>query len=123
MIKRPDKNIHIPIGDGSPVSGTVGDNITALLNTTITINCPASGTPTPLLTWSKDGRPIRAGENILVNARGTLTIRSSRIEDKGLYTCSVKNREGKDSSSSLVNVVGELLMIVVCKFYLDGNGN
>ena len=112
-IKRPEKNVQIPIGDGSPVSGTIGDNITALPNTSISITCPASGVPTPLVTWRKDGLPIRTGRSVLVNSQGTLTIHSSKIEDKGLYTCMVKNGDGDDSSSSQVNVVGKFNLRVV----------
>ena len=108
-VKRPEKSKNIPIGDGSPVSGTIGDNITALPNTTISITCPASGVPTPLVTWNKDGLPIRTGKSVTIDSQGTLTIVSSTIEDKGLYTCTVKNDKGEDSSSSHVNVVGKTL--------------
>lgn len=49
IIEIPETRKEIPVGDGSPVTMDIGDNVTAASNTSITIRCPVSGTPTPVV--------------------------------------------------------------------------
>ena len=108
MIKVPETGREIPVGDGSPVTMNIGDNVTAASNTTITIRCPVSGVPTPAVTWQKDGVPVIAGGKIfLVNEKQRLIIRVAKGEDSGEYSCSVESNFGKDSLSSIVRVMGK----------------
>jgi hypothetical protein len=87
---------------------TVGDNITALTNTPISIDCPASGIPKPTITWRRNGQPIIAGDRFVVHENGTLSIKEANKGDKGRYTCTTENSEGEDSKSSNVGIVGKL---------------
>ena len=93
--------------DQSPVTLTIGDNVTALTNTSITIQCPTSGVPTPTVTWSKDGTEIHSGGRYKVQDGGSLLITDAEGEDNGRYTCSSGNVAGNASSSSMVQVVGK----------------
>ncbi|KAJ7365773.1 hypothetical protein OS493_002490 [Desmophyllum pertusum] len=109
IIQVPEPGQEIPVGDGSPVTMNVGDNVTAASNTTITIRCPVSGVPTPAVTWQKDGVPLFAGEKIYITNDKMLVIRVAKGEDSGKYTCSVKNKFGMDSVSSVVSILGKLV--------------
>ena len=104
-IDRPEKNVNIPVGDGSFVLANIGDNVTALPNTTVRVTCHASGTPKPFVRWMKDGQPLTSDDDVMIESDGILTLPSVKIRDKGRYTCTVENVVGKDTSSSQVDVV------------------
>ena len=96
--------------DQSPITLTIGDNVTALTNTSITIQCPTSGVPTPTVAWTKDGQEIPSGSRYTVQDDGSLLISEADEEDNARYTCSADNVAGKDSASSTVQVVGKLFL-------------
>ena len=108
-IDRPDEKRTIPIGDGLPVTGTVGDNITSLPNNTITIKCPAAGVPRPSFRWTKNGNDVILGDRISVSSEGTLIIRSTVMGDNGRYKCIVANKAGEDSDSSQLKIAGKII--------------
>ena len=109
QIEIPDPAKNIPVGDGSPVTTTVGNNVTILTNTTITIMCPHSGVPTPTVTWGRDGRDLADEEGYEFRSDASLVIKGAVTG--GVYTCSVKSVAGTDRASSRVTVVGKYLSV------------
>ena len=107
MINVPEYGKHIPIGDGSPVTMNVGDNVTAASNTTIIIRCPVSGVPPPSVTWQKDGVEISEGNKLTILDGNTLVIKDADLEDDAKYTCAIQNAFGKDLASSIVRIIGK----------------
>ena len=103
VIEVPKPGRDIPVGDGSPVTINIGDNVTAASNTTITIRCPITGIPTPVVTWEKDGDPVvgsgRAQED------NSLVITGA--QDNAKYTCRVSSVAGEDNLSSMINLIGQ----------------
>ena len=91
---------------------TIGDNVTALTNTSITIQCPTSGAPTPTVTWAKDGQEIASGGRYAVQDDGSLLISEADEKDNARYTCIAGSVAGKDSASSTVRIVGKYYMQV-----------
>ena len=81
--------------------------MTALTNTSITIQCATSGVPTPTVTWTKDGQEIPGGGRYKVQDDGSLLISAAAEEDNARYTCTADSVAGEDSASSTVKVVGE----------------
>lgn len=112
MINVPEYRQEIPIGDGSPVTMNVGDNVTAASNTTITINCPVSGVPTPFAIWQKDGVEIGEGDTLTILDDNTLVIKDADLDDDAKYTCTIQNTFGKDEVSSIVRVIGKWSFVV-----------
>ena len=104
MIEVPKPGRDIPVGDGSPVTMNIGDNVTAASNTTITIWCPVSGVPKPAVTWEKDGVLVDDGR-VLVREDNSLVITGA--EGNAEYTCKVSSVAGKDSLSSMINIIGQ----------------
>ena len=92
--------------DRNPITLTIGDNVTALTKTGITIQCPTSGVPTPTVTWTKDGQEIPSGGSYKVQGDGSLVIIEADEDDNGQYTCTADSDAGKDSVSSIVQVKG-----------------
>ena len=93
--------------DRTPLTTTVGTNVTALTETKITIQCLTSGEPKPNVTWSKDGQKITEGSKYAVQKDGSLLIREAGKQDSGLYTCTSENIVGNDSASTVIQVVGK----------------
>lgn len=87
---------------------TIGDNVTALTNTSITIQCPTSGVPTPSVTWTKNGQELSSDGRYTVQDDGSLFISEANKEDDAQYTCTANSDAGKDSASSTVAIVGKI---------------
>ena len=70
------------------------ENPRVVVNSTVSINCPATGIPPPLITWLKDGQPLTvfANENVELLFEGQqLKISSAMIRDTARYTCVATN--------------------------------
>ena len=93
--------------DRSPISLSIGDDVTALTNTNITIQCPTSGVPTPTVTWTKDGEQVPGDDRYIVQDDGSLLISEAFEEDSAQYTCFADSIIGRDSVSSKVQIVGK----------------
>ena len=83
--------------------------MTALTNTSITIQCPTTGVPKPSVTWTKDGQEIPTGGRYRVQDDGSLMIYEAGEEDNARYTCTADSAVGEDSSTSIVKIVGKKL--------------
>ena len=111
VVKISEQQKTIEAQDRSPVTLFIGDNVTALTNTSITIQCPTSGVPTPTVTWTKDGEQITSDGRYTVQDDGSLLIKEADEQDSDRYTCSASGGAGKDSASSTVNIVGKVLLV------------
>ena len=107
MIDIPDQPRTIEAQDRSPVTLTIGENVTALTQTIITIQCNTSGVPTPTVTWKQDDLRIPRDDRYTVEDDGSLLIAGSREGDSANYTCTATSVAGKDSASSTVQIVGK----------------
>ena len=110
LVKASSDPKTIEAQDRSPVTLPIGDNVTALSNTSVTIECPTTGVPKPIVTWTKNGQKIFSGGRYLVQDDGSLLITEADEEDNARYTCSANNVAGKDSASSNVTIVGKLCL-------------
>lgn len=91
------------------ITSYVGDNITSLTGSDLTIYCPTEGIPEPVVSWSRGGAPLRSDRRYTVNPfTNALRIRKLRREDSGGFTCSARNNRGGDQKTSFLNVIGEL---------------
>lgn len=83
------------------VNITIGEKLTVLDKSNVTIECLAEGIPPPSLSWSNDGKKV---EN---SGRNFLHLRSVSKEDSGRYTCSADNFLGSDRQSAILTVRGK----------------
>ena len=97
----------IDVQDRSPITLTIGDNATALTNTSITIQCPTSGVPKPTVTWTKDGQELQSVSRYIVQDDSSLLITGADKVDNARYTCTAESLVGKDGASSILVVVGK----------------
>ncbi|XP_009996158.1 PREDICTED: hemicentin-1 [Chaetura pelagica] len=74
------------------------EDLTALLDTSLNIECTATGTPPPQINWLKNGLPLSVSSQIrLLSAGQILRLARVQIPDTGLYTCVASNRAGVDN--------------------------
>ncbi|XP_009575209.1 PREDICTED: hemicentin-1-like, partial [Fulmarus glacialis] len=71
------------------------DNI-VILHSPLELDCSATGTPSPTITWLKDGQPVEegAGHKILLNGQ-KLLISRAQVSDTGRYKCVAANKAGE----------------------------
>jgi len=93
--------------DRSPITLSIGDDVKALTNTSITVQCPTSGVPTPTITWKKDGERVANDSRYTIQDDGSLLISDAVEEDSARYTCIAESIIGEDSASSEVQIVGK----------------
>ncbi|KAK3876548.1 hypothetical protein Pcinc_018676 [Petrolisthes cinctipes] len=75
--------------------------------------CPATGSPTPHITWTKDDAPLvdltgvgLSGQHVSVVDEGKrLLVAGASVRDSGNYTCTAANHAGSDSAVYQVSVL------------------
>ncbi|XP_035392059.1 hemicentin-1 [Electrophorus electricus] len=79
--------------------------VTALIGADAALECSATGTPPPLLTWRKGRLELRL-ELITEQdlQRGVLRVPSVQEQDGGEYTCEASNTAGSTSATALLKV-------------------
>ncbi|RXN06313.1 hemicentin-1 [Labeo rohita] len=89
-------NVYVPpLIQGN---GPAAKELTAVLDSSINIECVASGSPPPQLNWLKNGLPLPVSSQIrLLSAGQVLRIARAQVSDGGSYTCVASNRAGVDN--------------------------
>ena len=74
----------------------------------LTLECKATGNPPPVLTWLKDGVPVKTSDNIRTEAGGKkLEILSTLEADQGQYVCVATSVAGEKEIKYEVDVLGK----------------
>ncbi|XP_054980117.1 LOW QUALITY PROTEIN: hemicentin-2 [Sorex araneus] len=72
-----------------------GANVSALAGQPLTLECDASGSPTPKVTWLKDGQPfLEARGHRVQDGVQTLHFPGIQEQDSGTYSCRAENQAG-----------------------------
>ncbi|XP_036964541.1 basement membrane-specific heparan sulfate proteoglycan core protein-like isoform X1 [Acanthopagrus latus] len=78
-------------GLGAPVASVGATEMTVVEGHTVTMECQASGSPPPVITWSKLRAPLPWKHTV---ANGVLTLTSVGRQDSGQYICNATNMHG-----------------------------
>uniref|UniRef100_H2YT93 Ig-like domain-containing protein n=1 Tax=Ciona savignyi TaxID=51511 RepID=H2YT93_CIOSA len=101
-------NLHVnvpPVIEGS--NDIYPKAIGVPTNHTISLTCcPVTGSPTPVITWFKNGQAVDLdSDKFDVQQEGQiLSILSSEVSDAGHYDCRAKNKAGDDNKVFVANV-------------------
>ncbi|XP_047673954.1 hemicentin-1 isoform X2 [Tachysurus fulvidraco] len=80
-------------------------DVTAIINNVLELECHATGTPPPTITWLKDGEPVRQGEGVRILANGhRLVISRAQVSDTALFQCVATNEAGEQERDFKVAV-------------------
>ncbi|XP_062857960.1 hemicentin-1 [Trichomycterus rosablanca] len=89
-------NVYVP-----PViqgNKDAAEELTTVLDSSVNIECVASGFPPPQLNWLKNGLPLAVSSHVrLLSAGQVLRIARTQVSDGGTYTCVASNRAGVDN--------------------------
>ena len=89
-----------------------------IINSPLTIACPASGIPPPVITWYKDGNVVdfSKDENIQLDKDGQeLTIKVTEVKHTGTYSCEAANEAGTSKLDFDVFVEGQIQSFAHCQ--------
>ncbi|XP_072604459.1 hemicentin-2 isoform X2 [Vulpes vulpes] len=79
--------------------------VTAKAGDEVTLDCEAQGSPPPLVTWTKDFRPVPSITNRhRLLPSGSLRLAQAQVDDSGLYRCTANNPAGSASQHYIVQV-------------------
>ncbi|XP_058491292.1 hemicentin-1 [Solea solea] len=103
------REIQLSVNTLPKIAGVSGHDqtvkMTAEVGTEVVLSCEAQGSPSPLVTWSRNGHPIppvTAGFTGLPS--GSLKITDVRLIDSKLYTCTAENPAGNVSVSYKLHI-------------------
>ncbi|XP_060737332.1 hemicentin-1 isoform X1 [Tachysurus vachellii] len=92
------KNYTLSIQVPPTILNTGPSDVSVLEGEELTLTCAAEGTPTPQLTWMRDGVKLETTEHVHVSAHGrTLTLLRVTKEDSGIYKCVAVSPSGQES--------------------------
>ncbi|XP_001920501.5 hemicentin-1 [Danio rerio] len=96
------REMHLIVNSKPRIVGADGSQVTvkmaAEVGSEVILPCEVQGSPTPLVTWSRNGQtipPVTAWFTMLPS--GSLKISDVRVVDSKLYTCSAVNPAGNVS--------------------------
>ncbi|XP_046406550.1 Down syndrome cell adhesion molecule-like protein Dscam2 isoform X2 [Ischnura elegans] len=76
--------------------------ISAVAGEPLYVTCPAAGFPIAGISWEKDGRTLPVNHRQTVHPNGTLVVTNvQQRDDRGTYSCTVKNRQGHSDRGSV----------------------
>ncbi|CAG0892307.1 unnamed protein product [Darwinula stevensoni] len=100
-------NVEDPLSATAPVWVKKPVDMTALDGKDATIQCQASGSPTPNATWIKpDGKVVDGVGRLQVLDSGDLLVAAVRTSDEGIYQCTRANEAGMLQATAHLGVLG-----------------
>ncbi|XP_038056702.1 peroxidasin homolog isoform X2 [Patiria miniata] len=87
-----------------PVFTQSPSDLQVVIRATIRLPCSASGDPTPVITWSKDGIQIPESNKYTISSEGHLVIHNISPDDEGRFECAARNSIGYAATSMLLTV-------------------
>ena len=88
--------------------------LTFIESQTETLHCKGKGIPVPKLIWRKNGEEITSYTKYNIttiggmeNRKSTLQIRNLTYDDRGNFSCTMKNRKGLQTKTTVLTVQGE----------------
>ncbi|XP_058380273.1 hemicentin-2 [Diceros bicornis minor] len=79
--------------------------VTAKAGDDVTLDCKAQGSPPPLVTWTKDSRPVPpVTDRHGLLPSGSLRLAQAQVSDSGLYECTASNPAGSASRHYILRV-------------------
>lgn len=91
------------------VSIQIGDSLQVLSGSDVSIDCLASGTPSPVINWRWNERQVSSTGRFVIKeiAGGSrLIARKLTLGSAGQYQCTAFNVDGSDRVTSTVTVIG-----------------
>ncbi|XP_044938536.1 hemicentin-2 isoform X2 [Mustela putorius furo] len=88
------------------ITGPNSEQVTAIINSSISLSCDVHAHPSPEVTWSRDSQPLSLGKDVFL-LPGTHMLQLARVQpsDSGTYTCEALNAAGQDQKLVQLSVL------------------
>ncbi|XP_012876738.1 PREDICTED: hemicentin-2 [Dipodomys ordii] len=88
------------------ITGQNPEQVSALVNSSVSLACQVHAHPAPEVTWYRDGQAVPLGEEVFL-LPGTHTLRMARVQraDAGRYLCDALNAAGRDQKVVQLSVL------------------
>ncbi|XP_026216217.1 basement membrane-specific heparan sulfate proteoglycan core protein-like [Anabas testudineus] len=93
--------ITVEVEPGAPVASVSTTEMTVVEGHTVTMECQASGSPAPVITWSKLRAPLPWKHTVV---GGVLTLTDVGRQDSGQYICNATNIHGYSEAYTQMEV-------------------
>lgn len=103
-----DRSYGSPLLTGAPTIIVEPVETVVDAGTTVVLNCQAEGEPTPMIEWSRQGRPMLGNGRFSTLSNDSLRISSAQKEDTAEYECVARNLLGSVLVRVTLTVRGEL---------------
>uniref|UniRef100_G1PQB8 Hemicentin 2 n=1 Tax=Myotis lucifugus TaxID=59463 RepID=G1PQB8_MYOLU len=88
------------------ITGLDSEQVTAILNSSVSLPCDVRAHPSPEVTWYKDGQALSLGEDVfLLPGTHTLQLARAQLADSGTYMCEALNAAGRDQKLVRLSVL------------------
>lgn len=88
----------------------IGSSISSPPEIALTIVCEATGKPTPVISWTRNGDAVETSKNIRVKDK-ILRIKSFSTSEIGRYQCTARNDFGVDTAVTDLNIKGRFYIL------------
>ena len=85
LLGKAEKNTMLVVVSLPRFTSKPPSKIVSMLNSTVRLNCSATGDPQPIISWRKQGGQLPVGRSQQIN--GALVIRNFQQSDAGNYIC------------------------------------
>lgn len=97
------------------------ENKEIMAGSSIVLECMASGSPRPKLSWRKNGSPLQATERHFFTAEDQLLIIVNTVSsDTGNYECEMSNSLGSVVGASRLTINPGIIIFLVIESYHNG---
>ncbi|KAM5259263.1 hemicentin-2 isoform 1-T1 [Hipposideros larvatus] len=88
------------------IAGLNSEQVTAILNSSVSLSCDVHAQPSPEVTWYKDSQALSLGEEaFLLPGTHTLQLARAQPSDSGIYMCEALNAAGRDQKLVQLSVL------------------
>ena len=104
----------------APIVSNISEDQTVTSPAPVSFNCTVDSYPPSNITWLHNGAEVQEEPpRVTINTvkmgnrtqESTLTLLNTTAEDTGTYTCSAVNDEGSTSTTTELQVLGELALL------------
>nr|XP_035962212.1 hemicentin-1 isoform X2 [Halichoerus grypus] len=99
-------NLNVYVAPAIRGNKEEAEKLMTLVDTSINIECRATGTPPPQINWLKNGLPLPLSSHIrLLSGGQVIRIVRPQVSDVAVYTCVASNRAGVDNKHYSLRVL------------------
>nr|XP_021547233.1 hemicentin-2 [Neomonachus schauinslandi] len=88
------------------ITGPNLEQVTAIVNSSVSLSCDVHAHPSPEVTWSRDSQALSLGKEVfLLPGTHTLQLARARPSDSGIYACEALSAAGRDQKLVQLSVL------------------